>query len=91
MKVLSSTLVEDMHERRVVIALVMGAIAIFLGQWRGLENFVSGMREFNGMIGFSSPRRSRDPIRISRTERMWFIVSGALVMLLGLYAEFFPE
>ena len=75
-----------MPEKRIAIALLVGSIAVFLGFSTLLDDLVQGIRNFN-IIGTPQPvTRPREPQPVSRFDRLCFVASGAIVILIGLLA-----
>lgn len=80
-----------MPEKKIAIALLVGSIAIFLGFSRLLDDLVEGIRNFN-IIGTPQPiTRQRQPEPVSRFDRICFVASGAIVILIGLLAAVFRQ
>ncbi len=79
----------EMPEKRIAIALLVGSFAVFLGFSTLLDDLVQGIRNFN-IIGTPQPvNRQREPEPVSRFDRLCFVVSGSVVILITLLAAIF--
>lgn len=75
-----------MTENRVAVAFLVGSFAIFLGFSTVLDDLVQGIRDFNILGTPQRVTRQREPERVSRFDRMCFVVSGAIVIVITLLA-----
>jgi len=80
------TVDREMPEKKIAVALFVGSLAIFLGFSRLLDDLVQGIRNFN-IIGTMQPvTRPRQPEPVSRFDRLCFVASGVVVILISLLA-----
>ena len=81
----------EMPEKIIAIALLVGSVAIFLGFSSLLDDLVQEIRNLN-IIGTPQPvTRPRAPEPVSRFDRLCFVASGAIVILIGLLAAIFKH
>jgi hypothetical protein len=80
-----------MTSSRLEIAFLVGGLAIYLGFSSLLDDLVQGIRNFN-VIGTPQPLgRPREPEPVSRFDRLCFVFSGVVVILIALFAALFTK
>ena len=80
-----------MPDKKIAIALFVGSLAIYLGFSPLLDELVQGIRKFNPIGTLQPVTRPREPEPVSRFDRLCFVASGVVVILLSLIAAIFTH
>jgi hypothetical protein len=74
-----------MFPKTIVVALIIGTVAILLGFWSGLDSLMEELRSLTAIGTLQPIMPSRPRTTVTRRERMCFIAFGAIVILLAFY------